>query len=174
MESRTDWAPTKGCTLALTARARGEQRDPSVRQRDNEMIDRQYVMQLRGRQKLYVRLLISCIALLPIGVLGMISAPGQATQWFAALPEVGLMLILALMFPCYRFAASPCPRCGRPLHLPGGFIKNVFCSGRLSDKNCIHCEFSLLTENEGRIVEPNIGQVSPEAAQSAPPDEPSM
>lgn len=133
---------------------RAETVTQSVRQEENDMIDQQYVEKLRVQQKLYVRLLLSCIALLPIGVLGMICVPGRAALWFAALPEIGLLLVLALMIPFYRFAASPCPRCGKQFHLPGGFIKNMFCSARLSDKQCIHCEFSLLGHKEERIVEP--------------------
>jgi hypothetical protein len=128
------------------------------------MIDQAYVSHLRNRQKLYVKLLLCCITLVPVGFVGMALLPGNAGLWFGALPDIALVLVIVLIVPLFRFAASPCPQCKKPFHQPGGFIKNVFCSARLSDRHCIHCGFSLETDR-GNVEQP-AAQVQSEGAPS--------
>jgi hypothetical protein len=107
------------------------------------MIDQEYVLRLRGRQRFYVRLLLLCFLLVPIGIVGMVLLPRPIALWLGFLPDTALLLVLLLMVPFYRFGASPCPRCGQPFHHRGGFLKNMFLSARLSDRRCIHCGFMI-------------------------------
>ncbi len=116
------------------------------------MVDHAYARRLRRRQKLYGRLLISCVALLPIGLFGAAVFPPQVGFWFVAAMGMTPWMAMALIIPLLRFAHSPCPRCGKPFHSNPGASVGLR-STAVDDPYCLHCGFSLDEDDHDYLLE---------------------
>jgi hypothetical protein len=133
--------------------------------KESSSTDYEALLELRVKHSRMFKLFILVFVMVFGGLLLFFLVPSPLGDWFALLPNIGMILAAIMIILSYPFGRTPCPRCGKPYYVKSGFW-GFLCSVNLSYRKCVHCELPLNATEEEFVEQSPGGDV-----QKAAPEE---